>query len=350
MAYHKQLLSRPFGEECRAYILDRHFSGAGPVSASNAWEHVYRLLLWVDPTTALTHCYESDKSQPGRHWYSRSLAFHQFVSERLGVAPKDLHKEVDFMFRVATSIMAEAMVPEMERRAKRSPAQRAPYPGLPTPGEGSEVASGVEGALLRHYGRAPPPELVSELVSMVYKAVSRENRRKNLLGEGFEDTLAEVVRLVGAEGKVELHRRKFLHELPGFREPAKKEKDRRVDLCLVDKVTRRRTLASVKWSVRADREEQFGADYDFYRRHEVWGEGFDFVLITNELDAARLVAACTRRIDGIQVFKRVVHIQPDGLDVVHAEPGGRSKANQLPELRESGRLSSLKDFLDDITR
>lgn len=59
-------VTRAFGEENRARLLKKYFAEVGPVTAATAWEHVYRLLLWIDRTTALAHCYESDKCQPGR--------------------------------------------------------------------------------------------------------------------------------------------------------------------------------------------------------------------------------------------------------------------------------------------
>src|SRR5687767_10201821 len=80
-------VTRAFGSENRARLLDRYFDRAGAVTSANAWLHVYRLLLWVDRTTALAHCYESDKAQPGRAWYARSLAFHEWVSDQLEVTP-----------------------------------------------------------------------------------------------------------------------------------------------------------------------------------------------------------------------------------------------------------------------
>lgn len=59
-------VARAFGAENRARLLTRYFEGADAVTPANAWQHVYRLLLWIDRTTALAHCYESDKAQPGR--------------------------------------------------------------------------------------------------------------------------------------------------------------------------------------------------------------------------------------------------------------------------------------------
>ena len=44
-------------------VLGQHRADMPPIPA---WKHVYRLLLWIDSTTGLAHCYESDKSQPGQ--------------------------------------------------------------------------------------------------------------------------------------------------------------------------------------------------------------------------------------------------------------------------------------------
>jgi len=43
------------------------------------------------------------------------------------------------------------------------------------------------------------------------------------------------------------------------------------------------------------REEQFGVDFEAYARLEEAGQNFEYVLVTNEFDAARLSAACERR-------------------------------------------------------
>src|SRR6266513_26479 len=83
-------VDRAFGAANRSRLLARFFETAAPISPANAWQHVYRLLLWIDRTTALAHCYESDKAQPGRPWYGRSLAFHDWVSTGLRVTPAAL--------------------------------------------------------------------------------------------------------------------------------------------------------------------------------------------------------------------------------------------------------------------
>ncbi len=72
------------------------------------------------------------------------------------------------------------------------------------------------------------------------------------------------------------------------------------DLALL--VGRSRTLVTAKWSIRADREEQFMSDFQAYERLEAAGQDFGYVLITNEFDAARLRAACERRRQNAPLF------------------------------------------------
>src|SRR4051812_11636599 len=57
-----------FGAKNRARLIDLYFAERARTHAPS-FEHVYRLLLWIDQTTGLAHCYESDKSQPGKNWY-----------------------------------------------------------------------------------------------------------------------------------------------------------------------------------------------------------------------------------------------------------------------------------------
>src|SRR6266705_5646538 len=102
----QEAAARAFGSENRARLLERYFDRAGAVTPANAWQHVYHLLLWIDQTTALAHCYESDKAQPGRAWYARSLAFHSWISEQLRNTPGNLGDEIDWLFREAVNDLA----------------------------------------------------------------------------------------------------------------------------------------------------------------------------------------------------------------------------------------------------
>jgi hypothetical protein len=176
----------------------------------------------------------------------------------------------------------------------------------------------------------------------------QENKRKNLVGEGFEDVLAALITRLCVEPAATVLARPLLHDIPGFRSPPHGEKPRRVDLAVVTG-SGRRTLVSAKWSVRADREEQFGVDFETYARLEEAGQDFDFVLVTNEFDAARLVAACDRRRPGASLFSRVVHVNPQGPLATYGNDVRRSAA-RLPDLIESSRITSLGEWIGQLTR
>ena len=141
--------------------------------------------------------------------------------------------------------------------------------------------------------------------------------------------------------------RPLLHDLPGFRPPPAREKPRRVDLAVLTP-DGRRVLTTVKWSVRADREEQFAVDFDAYARFDDRGEDFRFTLITNEFDAARLVAACDRRAQNAHLFSEVVHVNPAGLLAAYGDKR-RGAAARLDELVSSGRLVSLGSWVESLT-
>lgn len=180
---------------------------------------------------------------------------------------------------------------------------------------------------------------------VIRRRLQVENKRKNLLGEGFEDTVAEVIgRSPLTTSQVTATCRDVLSSLPGFRGPATNEKERTVDLSVVHGKTKRRTLVTAKWSVRADREEQFRVDYQDYARNEVSGDEFDFVLLTNEFDVARLMAACDTRVQARRLFAYVVHVCPQALTVVLSD----SKSKKLGALKDhlkSGRIIGLGEWL-----
>lgn len=340
----QEILARPFGAASRADLLEVFFRGRS-VAPGAAWLEVYRLLLWIDRTTGLAHCYESDKAQPGRAWYARSLAFHAWAAAELGVGADELGRHIDWLFREATARLARAAVARQAGRARAAAAQREPWEGegLPEPGDDPELRQILERVMDPDPLRRPGEDIVREVMEEVRSYFGNEQRRRNLLGEGFEDVLAALLGRLPGGGPQAVHTRRLLHEIPGFRPPPGTEKPRRVDLGLVQRGGRR-ALVTAKWSVRADREEQFGVDFDTYARLEGTGEDFDFALVTNEFDAARLVSACDRRAPGRRLFDQVVHVNPQGVLAVY-EGASRGAAARLPELVESGRISSLGDWL-----
>lgn len=257
-------VARAFGAANRLRLLGEYFQAAGPVTPANAWKHVYRLLLWIDPTTGLAHCYESDKSQPGRAWYARSPAFHGWVAQSLGTAPGDLPKEIGWLFTAAAQDLVAWVARNAQGRESRTAEQRAPYKGqgFPEPGEDPELAGIITRGLADYLSAPPPPSALNDIVWRVRAHASQENKRRNLVGEGFEDVLAEIIRRVVGEA-VEVRARSPLATLPGFHSSPTGAKEHKVDLALIGSSIPR-VLISVKWSIRADRERQFNEDFENY--------------------------------------------------------------------------------------
>ncbi|TDB75238.1 hypothetical protein E1165_11850 [Micromonospora sp. KC723] len=346
-----KLANRAFGEENRARLLADYFSEVGDVGPETAWMHVYKLLLSIDRTIGLAHCYESDKCQPGRPWYARSLAFHDWVSGALGVAPSELGTEIDWLFKRASADLASYALRAGHSEKVRQ--QRRPYQGraFPEPGDDPELMSIVLDGLRPWLNSMPPATAQRVLAERIMAYLTHENKRKNLIGEGFEDTLAAILRRVpGISDAYTIHTRAMLHNLPGFHRGPVNEKPRQVDLALVRKSDQQRTLITAKWSVRADREEQFMSDFRDYARVNFGGEAFRYVLVTNEFDAARLVRACDRRAENSLLLTDVVHVNPNGPKVAYADvsPASKNKCVDMRRHIESRRLSSLDDWLQRL--
>lgn len=342
----ESVVQRAFGAENRARLLERYFATAGVVTASNAWQHVYRLLLWIDRTTGLAHAYESDKSQPGRPWYPRTLAFHDWLSREMGTEPSLLGMDLDYLFKQAAEDLARAAGRDNREKAA---AQRAAYEGrdFPIPGEDPELVEIIATGLAYWLAEEIPDDAWRSVTERIHAHIGQENKRANIVGEGFEDTLAALIgRLPGADGWT-IRNRVELGDIPGFNpQTGEAEKRKKVDLVLWDATGSERVLVTAKWSVRSDREEQFRSDFEAYVRLNT-GRPFRYVLVTNEFDAARLKAACESVGGNAPLFERVVHVNPDGVLAAYGAQLRRS-ARTLPELVASGRLLPLADWLEDV--
>ncbi|BCL14621.1 hypothetical protein [Micromonospora sagamiensis] len=343
---------RAFGSANRNRLLDQYFATRGPIKPGEAWEHAYRLLLWIDRTIGLAHCYESDKCQPGRHWYPRSLAFHGWLAERLGSTPATLKDDVDWLFRNVTAGLDALVLAASKSTMVQK--QRAPYAGqgFPEPGEDPKLLAIVHDALQEWLPAKLPDSVERSLVERIQTHINQENKRKNLIGEGFEDTLAAILRRIpGLAKRYDIRTRQVLHEIPGFNPVRKGQKERKVDLVLIRKPDGRRTLVTAKWSVRADREEQFTADFRDYSRAENRSEDFDYILVTNEFDPARLKRACEVRVENALMLTSVVHVQPQGplvayQDAVHHK---NWSAPHVYKHIQTGRLTSLEGWITNLT-
>jgi hypothetical protein len=346
----QEIVRAAFGEKNRSRLIDMYFASQpeADVRASKAWAHVYRLLLWEDQTIGLAHCYESDKSQPGKNWYSRSLAFHDWVSASLAATPSTLAEQIDWLFRRATEDLAAEVVRKAERVAAAAVRQRQAYEGrgFPKPGEDPELVSIVKGVLGDHLNREPSAETWQLLVQRIRQYLAVENKRKNLVGEGFEDVLTQVVRRTCREPSMEVHTRRLLHEIPGFNRARRGEKPNKVDVAVLR--PGRRILVTAKWSVRADREKQFPADLADYVIAESEGKTFEYVFVTNEFDPARLMRACDKNAGNSLMFTDVVHISTDALKATYGTTPEPTMAEVIKRI-DQGRLISLERWLAKLT-
>jgi hypothetical protein len=225
---------------------------------------------------------------------------------------------------------------------------------VPMPGEDPELVEIITNVLRPWLGEEEPPaEAWQSLSRRVRAYISQENKRKNLVGEGFEDTLAAILlRVDEVTERHEIFVRPNLHQLPGFYPPRDGDKTRQVDLALVRRTDGHRILVTCKWSVRSDREEQFATDFAAYSRLESSRRQFDYVLVTNEFDPARLAAACEAMDGASLLFTSVVHVNPAGPLAAYDAPvqaGGRG-VERARGHAASGRLEGVENWLTRLSR
>lgn len=352
-AQRSKAVQRAFGSENRNRLIDAYFdSRQESVDPDNAWRHVYRLLLWSDPTTGLAHCYESDKCQPGKTWYGRSLAFHDWVCAGLEADPGALAHEIDWLFIRACEDLAGALIEKQASLTAKAALQRQSYEGrgFPRPGEDQELIAIVQEELNAYFAEAPPEAIWERVSQKARQYLAVQNKRKNLVGEGFEDVLTQVVRRACGLPSNEVVTRTLLSDIRGF--SLQGSKPNRVDVAIVRPEAR--TIVTAKWSVRADREKQFAAEYGEYSRANSIDEQFEYVFVTNEFDPARLMRACEIVSGKSRMFDRVVHINTDGLRAAYGVGQDENSAvarsrRRVVELIDEGRLISLSQWLRTLT-
>jgi len=339
----------PFSRPNRVALIDRYF-GDRKVEPRDAWKDVYRLLLWCDPTTGLAHCYESDKSQPGRPWYGRTLAFHDWLGEQLDLSNDSLPDALDWMFRQVIEQVAAEETHHREALAAKAEDQRSLYDNtMPVPGDDPELRLLIEPLLPPDPSQRPREEAVRESLRKIRAHIGNENKRKNLLGRGFEDVLAGVLGRLREGSPGDFGVQTAIEDIAGFRAPRTGDKTEKVDLWVTPS-PRRRVLVTAKWSVRADREKQMRGDFLTYVAANSIREPFEFVWITNEFDPARLVANATNTESNRHLLDAVVHVCPEALGVVHEldQPQLPRTRAQLKALLEEGRIIGLGSWLDEL--
>lgn len=345
VALEAPIVKAAFGAENRNRLIQQFFAS----SHDEPWKAVYKLLLWVDKSTGLARCYESDKCQPGKPWHPRALRFHDWLATSFSATPVRFGEELDWLFRRVADDYARFMVKKYQTLLKRAAKQRAPYEGrdFPVPGDDPAIVAIVKEVLGAQLSGEPTHEQWRQLTARIRDLIGLENKRKNIVGEGFEDVLAATVRQAAAAGALDVQARRLLHTIPGFANRTVGAKPPKVDLAIVRGADNRRILVTVKWSTRADREEQFSADYTKYIHARNENFPFDYVLVTNEFDPARLKRACELSAGHTWMLTNVVHICPEALRAVYGEHPEPTMTEVLGYI-DSGRIMGLDQWLGTL--
>lgn len=338
----------PFGKDSRVRILKKHLAELGTVTAQNAWQFIYQELLWIDGSTGLAHLYESDKAQPGRPWYDRSVVFTDMLCDRFGgISRDDLRQQIDGLFRACLELLIKGDGTEEEADlAEALTALSEQDISTYTP----DISLVMEfAALLNQHAKMSQPEAESfarELVARARIYFTVERKRQNVLGEGFEDLLQLLIAKISTVPDETIRIRQRVNHLPGFQSPnATRERIEAPDLAIV-KNGCTQLLASVKWSLRHDRQKQLSDELDCYA-DLLSQEAFPrYVLITNEYDPGRLVNT-----DGLnRRGQRIDCIYHVNLDLLLGALHDHDRIKDIKPLIAAGRIKSVADFFTDISQ
>lgn len=359
--------SSPFGKESRVRILKQHFQQSGQVTAHAAWKFVYEELLWADGSTGLAHLYESDKAQPGRPWYRRTALFTDLLCQRFGdITQEELKQRIDKLFRACLQKLIETAkletgesdLAETLAVLQETPQNILKSGSLPLVPEVDAKKSIYEpdaelvaefSTLLAHRVNLPQSEVESLARTLVARArlyFTVERKRQNVLGEGFEDLLQLLLIEVGKVPADYIRIRTRADKLPGFSNLATtRERNESPDIAIVKDGTTR-LLATVKWSLRHDRQKQLSDELDCYVDLLSQPTFSTYILVTNEYDPGRLINT-----DGLnrrgQKIDCIYHIN---LELLFAVLDDHASTKRLEHLVAVGRLKSLEDLFPDLIR
>jgi hypothetical protein len=326
----------PFGRMTRMRVLDKYFAQADAVTASNAWEHVYRCLLWMNLSAGLAHIYDSNHMQPDGVFHNRALRFTDLLCSHWGITRRELPGKIDHLFK--------GCVAELKRQQTENEVE------IDQDLE-SELISAIQ-LTLRNEGIAEPRALIVarkiEVMSQDFFTIG--NKRKNALGEGFEDLLWILLQRVSGIPANKIHLRTPVSKMPGFRRAAlvlpggRRKREPHPDIAIVEgDVTH--VIATAKWSMRQDRETQFQSEYSAFQMNKIQSMELTYVLITNEFDIARLknVANAMPGGEGGYIFHTIYHICLPLLRQTHG-----ARFAEIEPWVGTGKLKSLSDFFTGV--
>jgi hypothetical protein len=167
-----QRASSPFGQATRMRVLESYFAQAGEITTENAWKHVYRCLLWMDEGARLAHIYDSNHMQRGGNFHARAIRFTDELCRLFAVTRSQLPAELDYLFKGCVEEWKRTRSADVDTELE------------------SELVAVIE-QVLRDEGvadsRVRPVARQLETFSRDFFTIG--NKRKNALGEGFEDLL-----------------------------------------------------------------------------------------------------------------------------------------------------------------
>jgi hypothetical protein len=268
------------------------------------------------------------------------VRFTELLCEHWQIARKDLPKRIDILFR--------GCVEELQHRDDEAEAKDT------NEKENGSIDSEIESELLVAIQNALSAEGISEsrakaaagkieLLSRYFFTIG--NKRKNALGEGFEDLLMILLEKVSHVPEDRIALRCPVSKLPGFlkspppQQGEKKKREPRPDIAVIDpNITH--LITTAKWSMRQDRETQFQSEYSSFQMNKVQSTELRYALITNEFDLARLrnVLAAMPGGTGGYIFHAVYHICLPLLRQTHGDG-----FNEIEPWVGTGRLKSLSD-------
>lgn len=323
----------PFGQATRMAVLNAYLEVAGELTPENAWTHVYRCLLWMNVSAGLAHIYDSNHMQPGGGFHGRAIRFTEELCRLWNTDRPGMASQLDVLFK--------GCVAELRR-------QTSSNDSLADPVLESELIAEIQKILEGEGLQAEQAERVSRLIeSMSRLFFTTGNKRKNALGEGFEDLLAILLERVSQIPPANLALRRPVSKLPGFRRAApvlvgqKQQREPKPDVAIIENdITH--VIVTAKWSTRQDRETQFQSEYVSIQNNKIQSTELRYVLITNEFDIARLrnVARAFPGGEGGFVFHNIYHISLPLLEYTQ----GEQRFAEIRPYVQTGKIRSLSDF------
>jgi hypothetical protein len=319
-------------------ILLKYFEDVHDLSSVNAWEHVYRCLLWTNESAGLAHIYDSNHMQKGGVFHNRAVRFTDFLCHHWNVDRRQLRSQIDVLFRGCVAVW------EQHRKEDET---------------GDDIPKELEGELVAVIEKLlTDAGVANDLALQTARQIERHARhfftigkkRMNALGEGFEDLLTILLQRVSRIPRMHLHTRAGVSKLPGFSKGAfrapgqRSNREPSPDIAITEESVTR-LITTAKWSLRQDRETQFASEFQSFQSRKVQSTELRYALITNEFDLARLGNVCRAIPTGAggYVFHNVYHVALHLLREVHG-----ARFRDIDGYVQTGKLLSLSDYLEHM--